>query len=141
MPGPTPTSVRVSLDLRLVLGGDRGLLVPAVLDYDVAEPFAITATFRTADGDVTWMFARELLAAGLEHPSGEGDVAVWPSLMHGHDTVSISLTSPNGQALLEADRGELERFLARTDRICAPGLESDLLDVDVAIAALLDDAV
>lgn len=140
MPSETPTTVRTTLDLRLVLSGDRGLLVPAILHYDAAEPYAVTATFRTADGDITWLFARDLLADGLEHLAGDGDVAVWPAHTQGVDRVSIALTSPDGQALLEADRPALLGFLHATYQVVPSGQESEHLDVDAAIAALLADA-
>jgi hypothetical protein len=137
MTGPTPTTVTTALDLRLVLGGDRAVVVPATFDYAPGEPYAVTATFSTAEGDVTWVFARDLLDAGLTEPSGDGDVSVWPSRSQGSDVVCVALSSPSGQALLEADRSALQRFLARSYEIVPAGTETDLLDMDAALDALL----
>ena len=39
--------------------------VDTVLGYDPADPYAVTVTFHTAALDVVWIFARELLARGL----------------------------------------------------------------------------
>jgi hypothetical protein len=137
MTGPTPTPVTTALDLRLVLGSDRAVVVPATFDYDPAEPFAVTATVATAEGDVTWIFARDLLDQGLTEPSGEGDVAVWPSRSHGAAVVCVALSSPSGQALLEADRIRLESFLRLSYQMVPAGEESEHLDLDGALDALL----
>ncbi len=137
MTGPSPTTVTTALDLRLVLGGDRAVVVPATFDYNPAEPFAVTATFVTTEGDVTWVFARDLLDDGLTEPSGEGDVAVWPSRSQGSSVVCVALSSPSGQALLEADRTQLELFLRRSYEIVPAGDEPYHLDMDAALDALL----
>ncbi len=131
------TTVRTEVDLRLVLGGDRALVVPATFGYDPAEPFAVQATFATADGDVRWVFARELLAEGLVRPTGQGDVAVWPSRSRGEDVVCVALSSPSGQALLEADRMLISTFLEATFSLVPAGTESDLLDLDGELMLLL----
>ncbi len=129
--------VRTDLDLRLVLGGDRAAVVPATLAYDADEPYAITALFRTSEGDVTWVFGRDLLEDGLRTPVGEGDVAVWPSASRGQDVVCLSLASPSGSALLEADHRTVREFLDATYAVVAMGQESQVLDIDSELMALL----
>ena len=62
--------VRADLELRLVLGGDRSATVPVRLGYRPADPWAVTAVFWTADGDVTWVFGRELLEERATSPCG-----------------------------------------------------------------------
>jgi hypothetical protein len=131
------TSVRTDLDLRLVLGGDRTLVVPATLGYDPVEPYAVTALFRTSDGDVTWIFGRDLLEDGLRMPVGEGDVAVWPSTSNGRPVVCLSLASPSGSALLEADLATVRLFLDQAYRVVPMGCEDQSLDIDGALMALL----
>ena len=131
-------SVSADLDLVLVLGGDRVVVVPTTLQYSSENPYAITALFRTSDGDVGWIFGRDLLAEGLDGPAGEGDVTVWPSQSADGAIVCIALDSPSGGALLEADLEHVRGFLADTFRLVAPGTESELIDLDSEIAALLD---
>ena len=96
------------------------------------------ATFRTGQGDgVSWVFARELLTLGVHRPSGDGDVRVWPSWSAGAEVIFIGLTSPDGEALLQAPTRQLVDFLGRTYALCAQGQEREHLDVDGAIEALL----
>ena len=75
--------VSAHLELRLMQSPHSGVPVSATLLYDFNEPYAIDAEFHTADGDVTWVFGRDLLNAGLTTPTGEGDVAIWPSTQQG----------------------------------------------------------
>jgi hypothetical protein len=131
--------VRADLDLRLVLGGDRTVTVPATLAYAPTEPYAVSAVFRTSDGDVTWVFSRDLLEDGLSRPSGEGDVAVWPSSIRDAKVVCLSLASPSGSALLEADVDAVRRFLDDSYSQVPMGTEGELLDLDAELAALLGD--
>ncbi len=127
------------LDLRLVLGGDRMLTIPATLTYAAAEPFAVTAVFRTSEGAVSWVFGRDLLEEGLTAPAGEGDVAVWPSVAQDRRVVCLSLVSPSGSALLQADHAQVRQFLDSSLREVPRGTEADHLDLDAGLAALLDD--
>lgn len=131
--------VRADLELRLVLGGDRSATVPVRLGYRPADPWAVTAVFRTADGDVTWVFGRDLLDEGLAGPSGEGDVAVWPVATAGGTVLYLSLASPNGSALLEADPVAVREFLDRTYVHVPSGTESSRFDLDAELARLVDD--
>jgi hypothetical protein len=132
--------VRADLELRLVLGGDRSATVPVRLGYRPTDPWAVTAVFRTADGDVTWVFGRDLLEEGIARPSGEGDVAVWPAVDAADGPqLYLSLASPSGSALLQADPFEVRRFLDETYRLVPAGTESTFLDLDAELARLVDD--
>lgn len=137
--GPLPTIVTTEMDMNLVLNADRSVTVLALLDYAAHEPFSVRATFRTSEGDVNWVFAREILAEGLRKPAGDGDIAVWPSQSADDDVLCISLSSPNGQALMEAPRAAVEDFLMRTYTVVPAGSESALLDIDTLIDRLLED--
>nr|WP_275564015.1 SsgA family sporulation/cell division regulator [Kitasatospora sp. SID7827] len=86
-----------------------------------------------ADG-VEWVFARQLFAAGLDLPSGEGDVHIRPAL--GQRTM-VELRSPEGVALLQFDRTELRRFLWHSYLVVPEGQELRHLDCDRALAELL----
>ncbi len=133
------SSVSTGLTLRLVLGGDADVLVPATLVYDSASPFAVSTVFHTTEGDVTWVFSRDLLEDGLTAPVGQGDVAVWPSHSAGRRVVCLSLASPSGSALLEAEQADLVEFLDATFIVTPMGTEMDSLDLDAELAELLGD--
>ena len=125
-----------SLQLRLVTQ-DGAVHVPAELSYNPSDPYAVTATFRSETDAVAWTFSRDLLDEGLIAPAGEGDVAVWPCTDDDGEVVCIALSSPFGQALLEAQRHEVEAFIVRSFNSVPRGTESELLDIDGAIEALL----
>ena len=129
------TTVSCELHLRLVVSSESSLPVPAGLRYDTADPYAVHATFHTgAEETVEWVFARDLLAEGLHRPTGTGDVRVWPSRSHGQGVVCIALSSPEGEALLEAPARALESFLKRTDAAVPPGTEHRHFDLDTELA-------
>lgn len=118
--------------------GDR--LITATLIYQCDDPLAARMSFpasATLDGsDVTWTFARDLLAAGLRMPSGEGDVHVWP---YGLRRTMIELSSPEGIALLQLDSEDVRDFLTRSYAAVPPGDEHRHLDLEADLAALLAD--
>jgi hypothetical protein len=138
MNGWAPSTVTREVIVQLVAPGDGSVSLPVVLHYDTADPYAVHATFRTGQGDgVSWVFARELLTVGVQRPAGDGDVRVWPSWNGANEVVFIGLTSPDGEALLQAATSEMVDFLARSYALCPQGQERSHLDLDRAIEALL----
>ena len=133
---PSTAPLVASLRLRLVTTGGGAIEVPADLSYDLADPYAVSATFTGDQDGVTWTFARDLLDEGLLRPVGDGDVSVWPC--DDTDVICLALTSPFGQALLEARRGDVESFVARTFALVPRDHESLYIDIDAALADLLD---
>ena len=89
------------------------------------------------DEPVEWIFARDLLAVGIEGPAGEGDVQVWPSDQYGRELLNLALSSPFGEAHFEAPRSSTAAFLSRTYELIAPGAESEFIDVDSELDELL----
>src|SRR3954466_7709892 len=133
-----PDSVTAQLDLRLVVPGNPSLPVTSELTYDHADPYAIRVAFHTGGTDIVeWTFARQLLADGVTHPVGEGDVQVWPSSEDGPHTVCLLLSSPSGSALFEIPLNGLVEFLTRTYASVPTGLESDFVDIDAELALLV----
>ena len=136
-----PTCVRAELQLRLVVAGSVPLPVRADLRYDVLDPYAVQVSFHTSsagDSDVVeWTFARSLLSDGVQAPTGNGDVQVWPSQSAGRRVVCLSLSSPSGTALFEVPLAELVEFLAQTYEAVPTGSESEHVDVDAELALLL----
>ncbi len=135
------TTVSYDLVLHLLSGDGDVLPLTAMLHYDASDPLAVTALFNDGgDEPVRWVFARDLLEAGLDQSAGEGDVLIWPTRdAAGRPAIHIRLHSPHGDALLEADADEVERFLRDTHRLVPPGTEHRYIDVDATIAALLAD--
>lgn len=131
--------VSSDLDLTLVMDDDRTLRVPSTLTYAAENPYAVTAIFRAPDGDVTWVFGRDLLDDGLIEPSGEGDVTVWPAAHEGRAVVCLALASPAGSALLHLEAQPLRAFLDESYDLVPMGTEGEHLDLDSALAVLLGD--
>jgi len=135
------TTVTCELHLRLILSNESSLPVRASLRYDTADPYAVHAAFHTGTADaVEWVFARELLTAGLHRPAGIGDVQLWPCRSHGLDVVCIALNSEEGKALLHAPARVLEGFLERTTAAVPPGTEHDHLCLDEELSRLLAES-
>ena len=60
--------------------------------YSGKDPYAVRMAFHVGtDEPVEWIFARDLLAAGIESRQGEGDVQVWPSLMSCAETDDLDV--------------------------------------------------
>ncbi|MDQ0404076.1 SsgA family sporulation/cell division regulator [Streptomyces sp. NBC_01723] len=133
-----PTVVERELELRLVLSPECGIAVPALLGYHTDDPYAVHITFHIDSGHpVHWTFARELLVEGVFRPSGHGDVRVWPSKAEGRSVVLMALSSPDGDALLEAPAAQVSSWLERTLRAVPPGTEGGQLGIDDGLAELL----
>jgi Streptomyces sporulation and cell division protein, SsgA len=152
------SSVTISAELGLRLVVPQQTIVPLVasLYYSGSDPYAVRMAFHVGtDEPVEWIFARDLLAAGIESRYGEGDVQVWPSARScaeadgldvigapgTQDTVlNIELSSPFGQAHFEAPARAMSAFLQRTYRIVPAGRESDYIDIETELNDLLGQA-
>ena len=130
----------VSADLALgLVGPDHGSVpVVASLFYSADDPYAIRVVFEVGtDEPVEWIFARDLLAVGIEGPAGQGDVQVWPADSDDRELLNIALSSPFGEAHFEVPRSSAAAFLIRTYEVIAPGRETDYVDVDSELDELL----
>jgi hypothetical protein len=125
--------------------------VPATLVYDSTDPFAVRVRFGDGgaddveaapydepddDGGVEWLLSRDLLRAGLTGPVGEGDVRLWPA-RGGLDVLFLQLRAPSGEAMFELSGAVVGDFLRETELLVPVGTESDLLEVDDELVALL----
>jgi hypothetical protein len=137
---PMMNSVTVSAELGLSLMVPEHGAVPLVasVDYCADDPYAIKMAFHVGtDEPVEWIFARELLAQGLEGPAGEGDVKVWPEVAEDSDILNLALSSPFGEAHFEASRSAVTEFVKSSYRIIPAGSESDFIDFDSELDDLL----
>ena len=74
------STVSAELGLRLVVPQQTIVPLMASLFYSREDPYAIRIAFHVGlDQPVEWIFARDLLARGIEGREGLGDVQVWPS--------------------------------------------------------------
>lgn len=132
------TVVERELELKLVLSPERSIPVPARLSYRSDDPYAIHVAFHiSSEHPVNWTFARELLVEGVFRPCGQGDVRVWPTKVEGRGVVLMGLSSPDGDALLEAPAAQVSAWLERTLRVVPPGTEGGQLGIDDALDQLL----
>lgn len=137
--GPLPTIVRESVDFELIVSGDKTVGIPALFDYAAHEPFSVRASFQTSDGSVEWVISRDLLSQGIREPAGDGDVSVWVEGDGDASVYCLQLTSPNGQALMEAPLHQVRSFLNRTFEVVPSGSETSWISIDNLIDQLLDD--
>ncbi len=132
-----PSTVTRELSVQVVVPIDGPNEVSVAMRYDTVDPYAVHAVFRVADDQqVAWVFSRELLTEGLDQPSGDGDVRIWPESLQGRDVICISLRSPDGEALLRAPAEALIEFLSSAYALCPRGNERGHLKIDRALKAL-----
>ena len=134
--GTTTVSRLVTLELIDTTGVATPL--ETEFSYNPRDPYAVTATFNTLAGQVRWTFGRDLLISGLYEPTGDGDVHVWPCLDdQAKAVVVIELCSPDGEALVQARTTDITAFVDDMTDAVAIGTESERLDVDATITAIL----
>ncbi|GEC09366.1 sporulation protein SsgA [Streptomyces spinoverrucosus] len=132
------TVVERELELKLILSPERSVPVPARLSYRTDDPYAVHISFHiNSEQPVNWTFARDLLVEGVFRPCGKGDVRVWPSKVNGRGVVLMALSSPDGDALLEAPAAQVSAWHERTLRVVPPGSEGEQLGIDDGLAQLL----
>jgi hypothetical protein len=146
------TTVSAELGLRLVVPQQTIVPLVASLYYSRRDPYAVRMAFHVGtDEPVEWIFARDLLAAGIEGRHGEGDVQVWPSPTSCADAddlldrdlgavLNIELSSPFGQAHFEAPAEAMSAFLRRTYQIVPAGQESAFINIEAELNDLLRNA-
>jgi len=155
------SSSTISAELGLKLVVPQQTIVPLVASmyYSGSDPYAVRMAFHVGtDEPVEWIFARDLLAAGIESRQGDGDVQVWPSPASVAETgdldligtaepgetqgkvLNIELSSPFGQAHFEAPADAMSAFLQRTYQIVPAGRESRHIDIEAELNDLLRNA-
>jgi hypothetical protein len=150
------STISAELGLRLVVPQQTIVPLVASMYYNDSDPYAVRMAFHVGtDEPVEWIFARDLLAAGIEARHGEGDVQVWPSPVScaetdgldvigsaeaGGTVLNIELSSPFGQAHFEAPAQAMSAFLQRTFQIVPVGRESDFIDIETELDDLLRSA-
>jgi hypothetical protein len=153
------TTISAELGLKLVVPQQTIVPLVASMYYSGSDPYAVRMAFHVGtDEPVEWIFARDLLAAGIESRQGDGDVQVWPSSVSVAETsgldvigvaepretqgnvLNIELSSPFGQARFEAPAEAMAAFLQRTYQIVPAGQESRYIDIETELNDLLRNA-
>ncbi len=137
VPGPQSATISRTVTMWVSLAGGETPLA-CRLAFDAADPFAVSATFESGAGDVTWVFARDLLRSGLGRRSGEGDIVLEPLLVGGEAQLQWTLRSPSGTAVLTCRSADVTSFLEDSSRLVPPGTESQHIDLDALLRRLLD---
>ena len=145
MASSPPPRYTCPLTLQLI-GPDSWTEATALLSYEVSDPYAVRITFGDVDDDggsaepaddgVAWLVGRELLQDGLDRPSGEGDVRLWPA-QGSADVLFLHLRAPSGEALFELSRATLAAFLRHSETLVPTGAEGARLGLDDGLQALL----
>ncbi|MCX4963177.1 SsgA family sporulation/cell division regulator [Streptomyces virginiae] len=111
----TASAVEERVRARVITDDPLYRTIPVALRFAAAEPLAVRIVFPAGlspEGtDNEWVFPRALLEAGLQAPTGTGDVRVWPC---GRVQAVVEFHSPEGVAVVQFDIAALRRFLRRT---------------------------
>ena len=108
--------------------------------YSVKDPYAVVLDIATGMDDwVRWTFARDLLASGLQHDCGEGDVVIGPDREH-CGRVWITVSSPSGTARFAFHRADLDSALAKTHALVPTGTETARIEWNRELTLLGGDA-
>lgn len=130
--------VAYPLTLKLISEYPHNILVAGEFSYNPKDPYAVALHMDAGTSRrVSWIFARSLLAEGVVSPVGEGDVYVAPHPDGKGKYVHISLTSPHGHALLQAETGDVVSFLTDSYLRVIPGTETTRIDIDKELLLLL----
>ncbi|MBV9485539.1 MAG: SsgA family sporulation/cell division regulator [Frankiaceae bacterium] len=127
----TPLTLAVS-----AITGDAD--VQAELRYDPSDPLAVSLAIGVeCEEPVVWTFARDLLADGVNHASGMGDITVEPVVDSGAvREIRITLAT-DCLATMIAPRDRVVEFLVESFTAVPSGTEMDRVDLDAEIASLM----
>ncbi|MGW4892493.1 SsgA family sporulation/cell division regulator [Kitasatospora sp. NPDC004240] len=144
VPGPRTGAggCALPLDLWATVAPGLSVLVRARLRYDPAEPYAVFLDCHIDRGwPITWTFARELLAAGVDGWAGTGSVCVHPAVEAGSADLVIALSGEGTTVHLRGPAARVRDFLARTEDVVPSGREHEYLDLDELLGRLLADGL
>jgi hypothetical protein len=128
--------VEDELELTLVVSKWRTAPLRTRFTYRTDDPYAVHLLFHfDTQEPVPWVFARDLLTAGMSRRAGIADVSVWPT--GDPSLTSLSLASPHGRVRVEAPTLSLATWLAHTHRVVPAGHEDRYLDLDAQVEYLL----
>ncbi|WP_433346272.1 SsgA family sporulation/cell division regulator [Microtetraspora malaysiensis] len=145
------TQVAVHCDATVRTGADISRPAAAVLHHTANDPHTVRMTVSIQGaGPSERVFDRSLLIEGIEVPTGAGLVKVWPAPQQpvpqpsdpsdataADDLVAVELDTPGSPATVTPPAAVVRDFVEHIQRTVATGAESDLLNLDQVLAALL----
>ena len=135
-----PRTITTPLSLTVSTGTGEAEL-DGELRYDPSDPFAVSLAIGVDCGEpVVWTFGRELLAAGVGNPAGEGDITIEPDTAErvaGEERILRITLATDCMATMLASAERVVEFLVETYAAVPTGTELDRVDFDAEIAALL----
>ena len=134
-----PQTITTPLALTVATGNGEAEL-SGELRYDPSDPFAVSLAIGVECGEpVLWTFARDLLSAGVQAPSGEGDITIEPAGEEiGTEERALRVTlATDCLATMLVSMDRVVEFLVETYALVPTGTELDRVDLDAEIAALL----
>lgn len=133
---PVPDTLTMPLTLAVTAATGYAELA-AELRYDAADPYAVTLHIGTDCSEpVVWVFARELLSAGIGAPRGEGDITVEPAEDVAGRMLRITLATDCVATML-APSDPVVEFLVESYARVPSGSEGHHVDFEAEIASLL----
>lgn len=140
-PGDLPDSYRATAGYHVVLclwiAGGRPELVSADLCYDSSDPYAVRLSLHACEHrTVDWVFARDLLDAGVRGRAGLGDVTAEPISACNDKFVRITLRTNGAVFYAQLPARAVSSFIRRTHAIVRPGTEHRHLNLDRLIHRL-----
>lgn len=132
------TRVTCDLVVRVSVGGDPQVSLPARLHYRSSDPYAVLLAIGAhRTGTIDWVFARDLLREGTSRAAGEGAVLVSPRSSPRGPVVRVVVRSPAGSAALDIRAAAVADFLDRAHHLVPPGAEGSHTDIDQLVTLLL----
>jgi hypothetical protein len=129
--------VTTELSARLLQQGTRSAAARIQFQYRSAEPYAVELTIRVRDqGQITWMFGRDLLDDGLRQHSGVGDVTITPCPQAPTALLHVTLRDDIGAADLEMRSEPIAEFLRLTYLQVPQGTEGLFVLIEDDVSAL-----
>jgi hypothetical protein len=130
MTAPTVLTERLTVKV-LDIHGRRSTIRVDLSWSAVAHPEVLLSLHAGRDRTIDWVMARELLAAGLVAPAGEGDVRVSPDPAGGYVQIVLrSRSESDAAAVLTVDLCDVAAFLDRTVAVVPVDTDVDVPDPD-----------
>lgn len=115
-----------------------GRVTVLVVTWRACDPLAVSLSLvsrpdHPALPQGNWVAPRDSLRAGLDAPTGDGDVRFTPA--PGSAEITLELTDGEQRSKVVLDTEPLRAFLERTERVVPAGQEHPELELE----AVLDD--
>ncbi|AEH09576.1 SsgA family sporulation/cell division regulator [Protofrankia sp. BMG5.30] len=120
----------------------RGRLTVLQVNWRRADPLAVTLELISRPDHPalprgTWVVLRDALRAGLDVPTGTGDVRITPEPERG--CIRLDLTAGELHSAVRLSMDAARAFLDATERVVPRGQERAAEELDAVLANLLEN--